>query len=141
MSKHISPSYDVTIDGRIISVETNWRGYGARELAQFPNKDGYMFVRVVVNGRRVKKAVHRLVALTHLGPQPAPGHEVRHLDGNKLNNHFKNLAWGTRKQNAEDRDRHGRTSRGAMHSYAVRMSNQAEATRAYHKSRTEARHV
>jgi hypothetical protein len=119
MSAHTF-QYEVTHDGRVFSVDSNWRGYGVRELSQSLNASGYQSVRVVVNGKRVRYAVHALVARTHLGPQPAPGYEVRHLDGNKLNNDFRNLAWGTSKENADDRERHGRTSRGESHSAAVK---------------------
>lgn len=45
--------------------------------------------------------VHQLVALTFLGPRPK-GQEVRHLDGNPLNNRADNLAYGTRTENIYD---------------------------------------
>jgi hypothetical protein len=38
--------------------------------------------------------------------------ECRHWDGNPENNNDWNLVYGTRKENAEDRDRHGRTGYG-----------------------------
>ena len=66
---------------------------------------------------------------------------LRHLDGNKTNPHADNLAWGTQKENAADRERHGKTSRGSKHSAAIRSSNQAEGTRAFHQSQKEARNV
>lgn len=124
MSAH-TPKYEVTRDGRVLSVDTNWRGYGVRELAQQLNADGYQSVRVIVNGKRTRYGVHKLVARTHLGPQPAPGHEVCHLDGNKLNNHYHNLAWGTKQENADDRERHGRTSRGIKHALAIKAGKDA----------------
>ena len=124
MSKH-TPRYEVTCDGRVLSVTTNWRGYGMRELKQELNDDGYPSVRIIVNGKRKRYAVHKLVARSHLGPQPSPGYEIRHIDGNKLNNHFRNLAWGTRKENADDRERHGRTSRGHKHSTAIKAGLEA----------------
>lgn len=130
--------YEVTRDGRIVST-TNWRGMGTRELAQQPNDDGYPSVRVTIAGKRVRYAVHSLVALAHLPPRPSPAHEVRHLDGNKLNPHADNLAWGTRKENADDRELHGRTSRGARHSAFIKASNQAERARAYSLAKKEAR--
>lgn len=123
--KH-TPAYEVTHDGRVFSVDTNWRGYGRREMAQTLNADGYPCVRIIVNGKRKRVTVHSLVARTHLGPQPAPGYEVRHLDGNKLNPHYKNLAWGTQKENAADRDRHCRTSRGKKHSDSIKASTHRE---------------
>ena len=54
---------------------------------------------------------HRLLLLTFVGPPPFPGAQVRHLDGNPMNNALDNLAWGTAKENAADRDRHGTTNR------------------------------
>ncbi|MBH9660986.1 HNH endonuclease [Burkholderia multivorans] len=125
--------FEVTHDGRVFSIHTNWRG--RKELTQALNASGYPSVRIFVNGKRKRVTVHSLVAKIYIGPKPGPGYEVRHLDGNKLNPHFSNLEWGTPKQNAEDRERHGRTSRGEKHSLAIRASNQAEATRAYQASK------
>jgi hypothetical protein len=50
--------------------------------------------------------VHQLVMLAFVGPQPA-GSQVRHLDGNPLNNALSNLCYGTPKENGEDAARHG----------------------------------
>lgn len=139
--KHTLPErYEVTYEGRVLSF-TRWRGADMRELAQELNDDGYPCVRVVVNGRRRRVAVNKLVCAAFHGPQPAPGYEVRHLDGNKLNARADNLAWGTRKDNAADRERHGRTSRGERHSAAIRASNQADGTRAFRRAQKEAKHV
>lgn len=126
-AKH-TPGYEVTTDGRVFSLKTNWRGYGKREMQQTPNDDGYPSVRILVEGKRKRLAVHVLVARHHLPPRPSPKHEVRHLDGDKTNASANNLAWGTQKENADDRERHGRTSRGTRHS-------------AFIKAGLEARHV
>lgn len=119
MSEAKHPLYEIMRDGRIFSL-TNWRGYGRRELVQGLNEDGYPSVRILIDGKRTRVAVHKLVAERHLGPRPTPAHEVRHLDGDKLHRHADNLAWGTRAENAADRERHGRTSRGERHSAAIR---------------------
>jgi hypothetical protein len=134
-------TYEVTRDGRVFSL-TNWRGLGRRELVQSPNDDGYPSVRIVVDGKRKHIAVHVLVALHHLPPRPSPDHEVRHLDGDKSNRCAENLAWGTARENAADRERHGRTSRGQSHSNSIRASNQAERTRAFwQRKQQESGHV
>ncbi|VVE06914.1 HNH endonuclease [Pandoraea terrigena] len=125
MDKH-TPTYEVMADGRIFSVNGTWRGKEMHELAQDLNKSGYPCVRIVIGGKRRRVTVHSLVARTHIGPQPAPGYEIRHLDGNKLNAHYTNLAWGTRKENAADRELHGHTSRGEKHSAAIKASNHKE---------------
>jgi hypothetical protein len=50
--------------------------------------------------------VHVAVALAFHGPPPSPDLLVRHLDGNPEHNWPSNLAWGTREENAADRERH-----------------------------------
>ena len=118
-SKH-TPGYEVTRNGQVFSVASNWRGSGRREMRQTLNASGYPSVRLVVGGKRKRFAVHWLVARDFLPPRPTPQHEVRHLDGNQMNPDAGNLAWGTQKENADDRERHGRTSRGAVHSEAIK---------------------
>lgn len=44
--------------------------------------------------------------------EPEPGQECRHLNGNRLDNRLENLRWGTVKENAQDRQRHGTQARG-----------------------------
>lgn len=106
-----APGYYVTEDGRVLST-TGWRGSTVRELVQAPDQDGYLRVRVTLpSGRRVRAFVHRLVARAYHGPCP-PGHQCRHLNGDKTDNRAANLAWGTAAQNAADRNRHGSTVRG-----------------------------
>lgn len=121
MSK-FTPGYRVTDDGRVFSIDSNWRGYGEREMQQAPNASGYPSVRILVNGRRLHIAVHKLVAAEFLPEKPSHQHEIRHLDGDKTNNNASNLAWGTRKENADDRELHGRTSRGELHARAIRAA-------------------
>lgn len=116
------PVYEVSRDGRVFSVTSNWRGYGEREMLWKLDADGYPRVRVIVNGKRISRFVHALVAQKYLPPQPSPMHQIRHLDGNKLNPGADNLEWGTPKENADDRERHGRTSRGDRHSNAIKNS-------------------
>ena len=81
---------------------------------------GYRLAQLSKNGQRKFITIHRLVACTFLGYQEGV---LRHLDGNKLNNAVENLRFGTAKENAEDRDRHGTTRRGENHSRAV-LSNE-----------------
>jgi len=115
-----TPGYEVTRDGRVFSVSSNWRGKGRREMRATPNSDGYPSVRLVVDGKRKRFTVHSLVAEKYLPPRPTRNHEVRHLDGDKTNSDASNLDWGTQKENADDRERHGRTSRGTSHSEAIK---------------------
>ena len=101
--------YEICRDGTIISHKHNWRGYGSRAIEWADDKTGYPVVRMVdEDGKRKKFKVHRLVCRAFHGEPPSEHHEVRHLDGNPLNNRAENLAWGTRSENAQDRVKHGR---------------------------------
>lgn len=67
---------------------------------------GYPRVTLVQDGKQWKFRVHILVARAFLG-EPAPGLEVRHLNGDSSDPRLSNLAYGTHRQNALDASRHG----------------------------------
>lgn len=58
-------------------------------------------LRVTLGHKAPGTLVHVLVAATFLGPRP-DGCDVRHLDGDPLNNRADNLAYGTRTENILD---------------------------------------
>ena len=97
--------YEADSEGYIWSVASNWRGIGSRRISAFADK-GYLRVRITSAGKRQKRPVHQLVCEAFHGERP-DGKEVRHIDGNPLNNKPTNLAWGTRSENAKDRQLHG----------------------------------
>lgn len=69
---------------------------------------GYASVVITLdNGDRLTKSVHILVCSTFHGERPAPGYEVRHLNGVRTDNRAENLAWGTRSENSYDTVQHG----------------------------------
>jgi thymidylate synthase ThyX len=72
-------------------------------------KTGYLCTNLNQPGKQELCFVHDLVCRAFIGPPPKEGLEVRHWDGNELNNWASNLLWGTTQENAEDRSRHGRT--------------------------------
>lgn len=131
-------NYTVYPTGMVTS-DTGWRGGISRMMRPALDNDGYPCLRLTIEGERKKYRLHRLMATIFMQPRPSMQHEIRHLDGNKQNNRIENLAWGTRKENAADRDAHGRTSCGEKHSAAIKASNQAEGTRAFRRKQKEAR--
>lgn len=81
------------------------RGY-RKKSSYAPDKYGHQAVDLYVDGRRYHKYVAVLVAEAFI-PNPHNYPEVRHLDGNPLNNHVSNLAWGTHQDNMDDAKAHG----------------------------------
>ncbi len=78
----------------------------------------YLTVILSRNGLPRAFSVHSLVCLAFRGPRPE-GFEVRHLDGNARNNRADNLQYGTKIENAADREAHGRTLRGEAHRWST----------------------
>lgn len=62
--------------------------------------------------------VHRIIALTFLGPEPSGKGYVAHNDGNPLNNDLSNLRWASPKENAADTLIHGTRNRGALNGFS-----------------------
>lgn len=121
------PDYGVTNDGRVFSY-TGWRGVDMRQLTANADKNGYLRVRL--GPHRIKRGVHQLVMRVFGEPCPGDKYEIRHLDGNPANNDIANLKWGTQQDNADDREKHGNTSRGATHAEAVKRG-QRKSTNPY----------
>lgn len=108
------PHHEVSSDGRVRSIErhiVSKRGhrctFPGRELRTNVNRYGYEALGLAYEGRHVNCLVHRLVCLAFYGEPPTPLHEVRHLNGNSLDNRVENVCWGTRSENMLDKVRHG----------------------------------
>lgn len=72
----------------------------------------YPYFRVSLYAGKVRNAcIHSLLMEVFVGPRP-PGMEVRHLDGNPLNNRLDNLCYGTHAENMRDAAVHGVMARG-----------------------------
>ena len=118
------PGYSATDGGEIITHRKRFglgkgKGGGVRvdlgyskTLNQFIGHGGYVYVSVHTPRGQRSTPIHVLLADAFIGPRPE-GMEVRHLDGNPTNNDLKNLDYGTRQQNANDRVLHGTQPRGS----------------------------
>ncbi len=108
------PNYAITKDGRVwvySRTDSVGRTSGNRWLKSIIQRNNRCHVTLYHKGAGSPKLVHRLVLETFVGPCP-DGMECRHLDGNPANNNLDNLCWGTPKENAKDRELHGKTVRG-----------------------------
>lgn len=84
--------YQITEDGRVFNTKTgNYRKH---------NLDGSGYAQITFFGKKKKISVkiHRLVAIAFV-PNESGYNVINHLDGNKLNNHYTNLEWGSHSQN------------------------------------------
>jgi hypothetical protein len=99
------PGYAVTNTGEIWSCRAGGRDHKNNVRPWKKRKgsrtSGYPSVGVSVNGKLNIHYIHRLVLEAFIGPCP-DGMECRHLNGNKLDNRFENLCWGTSKDNKSD---------------------------------------
>lgn len=102
------PEYEASDLGAVRRVGSS------RALRGWSDKDGYL--RIVFSRGKTRRtlSVHKAVAEAFFG-LPADGLQVRHLDGDPSNNAACNLAYGTAKENADDRVRHGTNVAGDLH--------------------------
>ena len=95
--KDVNSEYEVSNFGHIKSKE---------RIIIRSGSHGYLMVTLYKKGLQTTQNIHTLVAKAFIGKCPK-NQEVRHKDGNKLNNHAKNLEYGTRTQNLLDCRVHG----------------------------------
>lgn len=131
--------YEVSDRGRIRSVPRTMHRSDGREhrvrsrvMKQQTNAYGYLMVTLFEAGKQHMKAVHRAVLEAFAGPCP-DGMECRHLNGNKKDARLENLAWGTPKENGQDRVRHG-TSQLSAAATRVLTDDQVREMRALRRS-------
>ncbi len=80
-----APGYQVSSAGAVL-------GKRRKALSPTTTQTGYRCVTLSVNGRRLSRRVHRLVAAAFV-PNPDGLPQVMHLDGDPRNNSADNLAW------------------------------------------------
>ncbi len=88
--------------------------------------DRYRFVRLPLDGRDVKRYIHRLVAAAFV-LQPDGCNHVNHLDANKTNNNASNLEWTTQRGNNRHSHAMGLHPYGETHPWAKLTQAQADA--------------
>jgi len=105
------PDYAITKDGRVWSrLRKNTKGErcGDKWLKPYVGQSGHLQVCLWRGGKSYSVGIHHLLLETFVGPHPQ-GMQCRHLNGNPADNRLGNLAWGTAKENAKDRELHGNT--------------------------------
>ena len=77
-----------------------------RVLTQHDTGNGYLQVNIRINGKRIFKLVHRLVAQIYI-PNPDNLPQVNHLDCDRTNNNVENLEFCTASYNQQYREKYG----------------------------------
>ena len=106
------PNYSIYEDGQVYSHKTE-----KFIVPWLHHRFGisYYILHLWQNNKPKTFYLHRIVAEAFLGPPPFPGAQIRHLDGNSLNNHYSNLAWGTAQENMNDSKLQGKMPAGEHH--------------------------
>ncbi len=83
--------YEVSSCGRV-------RRNGTKYLSGSINNRGYIRYDLCLNGKRIAKSAHRLVADAFI-PNPEDKPFINHIDGDRTNNNVDNLEWATNQEN------------------------------------------
>jgi len=104
----ISELGDVRVAGN--APAWGWRKAGGTLLKASikSKKDRYLIINLIPDEGCKKISYIHQVAITFIGPKPYPEACVLHKDDDKANNHYRNLYWGSKKQNAIDRSINGK---------------------------------
>lgn len=109
--------YEVSSHGRLRGL-IDWQGRKRLSpliLRPITSSDGYLRVglRSETGGKPRMFNVNRLVCEAFHGPAPSEHHQSAHYNGQPNDNRAENLRWASCKENAADRDRHGKTVWGS----------------------------
>lgn len=78
-----------------------------KTMKLYPDKDGYLMVRLSKSNKPYNCRVSRLVLTAFCGA-PIAKQEAMHINHDKTNNTVSNLAWGTRLENEQQKTLSGR---------------------------------
>jgi len=131
------PGYHVGSDGSVWTCLNNrWGpdGYWRPMKPQISKrKHARFFVHLWKDGRKHARKIHTLVLTAFVGPRPKD-QEGCHKNGDFRNNTLENLRWGTKKENAADKVKHGTDNRGEKHPLAELTSQKVIEIRRLHST-------
>jgi len=104
--------YEVDSQGNVYSCKTNRAR--RKGILKPHEKNGYLAVNLILNGKTKHYYIHRLVAEAFI-PNPDSLREVNHKDTNKHNNCVDNLEWCDRRYNLQHSYDNGLKRMGESH--------------------------
>ena len=97
--RYYNENYVVNEQGELFSLF----GLKIRKLKPYISNRGYIMYRLRIDGKTIHKSAHHLSYWVNVGHfDTSDGLQIDHIDGNKLNNHYKNLRRITPKDNANN---------------------------------------
>ncbi|MFA6270819.1 MAG: HNH endonuclease signature motif containing protein [Candidatus Paceibacterota bacterium] len=99
--------YEAGSDGQVYSNDFNHTGK-RKALKSYPDDDGYPQVYMYIDGKRIIRAAHKVIAAAWLGDKPTPKHQVNHKNGIRDDNRPENLEYLTSRENTIHGWRRGR---------------------------------
>lgn len=113
------PGYFVSNDGKVYSCKRHGTAPNDAPLREMKTRDsnGYRTLLLWDGTRYEICGVHALMLLAFSGACPE-GMETRHLNGKRSDNRTGNLKYGTRLENAADRELHGTVARGEKNGFS-----------------------
>jgi len=105
-------NFEVSDRGRVRNIDyisPKGRRIKAKIKKLYREKNGYLRVRITVDGEGKMCYVHRLVAGAFIhNPDPKGNTYTLHGDDNPSNNYVSNLRWGSQQHNMNDKVERGR---------------------------------
>lgn len=120
--KGFETSYEVSDNGDVRRVD---RGTPSPLRGHIINTGYRLFDLYDGKGCRTRVLAHRLVCAAWHGEQPEGRPEVDHLDGNRMNNDWRNLRWASKLENEENKRLRGCHLFGERHGAAKLTEAQA----------------
>ncbi len=93
-----SGKYVAGSDGLIYSTDFN-HTCKTKALKGYKDDDGYPHVLMNIDGKRIYRASHKLVAKAFIGDKPTLKHQVNHKNGIRDDNRPENLEYLTSREN------------------------------------------
>jgi hypothetical protein len=114
------PDYEVSNFGRVRKATDGLNGTGGviypkGHIRKLYRHKGHHWVGLTRDRTTKTRGVAPLVCAAFHGPKPSWRHEALHNNGDGYDDRADNLRWGTRLENQNDKDRHGRTPKGSKH--------------------------
>lgn len=123
--------YIVSNRGRVVRHGAAQGTFTGKILKPKISKTGYAKLCLRRDGDKWYARIHRLVADAFIGPCP-PGHQINHIDGDKLNNRSDNLEWATQAENMAHAAEVGLRPRGEGHKRSKLNEQKVREIRARH---------